>query len=185
MCYSFVFFKPRCWNIRMQPGFTHKSTLLLLESFLHCYLSPTASRLHSRIMRKAFNINAIFKHWEEKKKRPCSIGDFKWWRIHDHRNTLRQLSENFASPIIKRTAIRGRCTGGGTIRGAVNELRLVAFGTSGPGVAANCVNYRIKWYVHLKCSTASENWSWPNWMNPACWRILLCNIWKWTKWKQA
>lgn len=30
--------------------------------------------------------------------------------------------------------------------------------------------------LHLKCSFASKNWSWPNWMNPACWRILLCNI---------
>lgn len=99
--------------------------------------------------------------------------------------TFIQLSEKFASPVIKRTAIRGRCTGGGTIRGAVNERRLVAFGTSGPGVAANCINYRIKWCVHLKCSMASENRSWPNWMNPACWRILLCNIWKWMKWKQA
>lgn len=47
-------------------------------------------------------------------------------------------------PLIKRTAIRVRCTGGETIKGAVNELHLAAFGTSGPGVAANYVNYRTK-----------------------------------------
>lgn len=45
-------------------------------------------------------------------------------------------------PPIKHTAIRVRCTGGREmITGAVNELRLVGFRTSGPGVAANSVNY--------------------------------------------
>lgn len=29
---------------------------------------------------------------------------------------------------------------------------------------------------YLKCSFASRNWSWPNCMKPACWRILLCKI---------
>lgn len=29
---------------------------------------------------------------------------------------------------------------------------------------------------YLKCSLASENWSWPNCIKPTCWRILLCKI---------
>lgn len=35
-------------------------------------------------------------------------------------------------PLIKHTAIRVRCTGGETIKGTINELHLVNFGTSGP-----------------------------------------------------
>lgn len=84
--------------------------------------------------------------------------------------------------VIRRVSVLYRRSGSGAQRDKkqlakklINSIQSSSE-TSGPEQQLTVL---ITWQndaLHLKCSFASKNWSWPNWMNPACWRILLCNI---------